>query len=134
VVQIKYKNMNKKILIVEDEQDFRMILQLKFESEGFSVSVAADGDTGIKTAEKEKPDIILSDILMPKMDGIQMIKKLKEKGNPAQVIFLTNFQDTSNIVGALEADKNADYIVKSNMNIGEIVDKVKEKLSRLPQK
>jgi len=126
----KNKNMakiNKKILIVEDDKDFSSILKIKFESEGFSVVTALDGDDGVVAAEKEKPDLIISDVLMPRMDGIQMAEKIKESNKDAVVVFLTNIKD----VDYVEKNKKSagfEYLIKAELRISEIVDKVKQKL------
>ena len=69
---------SKKILIVEDDEDFVFILEKKFTMEGFLVVTAKDGQEGAAVAEKEKPDLILSDILMPNVDGMAMAKKIRE--------------------------------------------------------
>jgi DNA-binding response OmpR family regulator len=120
-------NLDKKILIVEDDKDFLWILQQSFTGAGFSVVFAQDGEEGLKMAEKEKPDLILLDILMPKMDGITVAKKLKEKGIKSQIIFLSNVEDMANITEAFKM-ADSDYIVKSTVHIDNIVKAVKKKL------
>ncbi len=119
---------NKKILIVEDDKSFLWILKQSFVGAGFSVVSAEDGEEGLKMAGEEKPDLILLDILMPKMDGITVAKKLKETGNQAQIIFLTNLKDAEHISQAVEIVKETDYIVKSDLHVDQIVARVKERL------
>jgi DNA-binding response OmpR family regulator len=115
-------NIGKKILIIEDEESFLSILQKVFSSEGFLVLTAKDGEGGISVAEKEKPDLIISDILMPRMDGLTMAKRIRDLKIFSPIIFLTN-------IGEQERDnKEFEYLTKSEMNINEIVAKVKEKL------
>ena len=70
--------MNKKILIVEDELSLREALAKKLVSENFEVLEAENGQIGLEVATREKPDLILLDIIMPVMDGMTMLKKLKE--------------------------------------------------------
>ncbi len=118
---------DKKILIVEDDEDFTYILQKKFTMEGFLVVSAKDGQEGIAMAEKENPDLIISDVLMPKMDGIAMAKKIREKNIDVPIIFLTNTKDTDLTIDAQSSDK-FEYLLKSNTRIGEILEKVKNKL------
>jgi len=118
---------SKKILIVEDDEDFLSILKIKFISEGFSIATAKDGEEGIIMAEKEKPDLIMSDILMPIMDGIEMARKIKESDKDAQILFLTNIQD-ADYAKRLENSKEFDYLIKADLRIDEIVEKVKKKL------
>src|SRR3989344_5966285 len=117
----------KKILIVEDDEDFSYILQKKFEAEGFSVIIAKDGEEGAMAAEKEKPDLILSDMLMPKMDGLAMAKKIKETNTKVPIIFLTNIKDVSYTENIKKSD-NFEYLIKSDTRINEIVEKAKSKL------
>ncbi len=119
---------SKKILIVEDDKDFLWILRQGFDNQGLSIIYAMDGEEGLAIAEKEKPDLIVIDILLPKMDGISMAKKIKEKGVKSQMIFLTNLNDPEHISEAINVAGEADYIVKSDMHIDAIVARVKDKL------
>jgi len=121
------EKIDKKILIVEDDADFLSILQIKFTSEGFSVVTAENGEDGVSVAEKEKPDLILSDVLLPQMNGIEMAEKIKKSGNGALIVFLTNIKDTEHINSARKLG-NLDYLIKSDIRISDIVDKVKAKL------
>jgi DNA-binding response OmpR family regulator len=118
---------SKKILIVEDDKDFLFILKTKFTSEGFSVVTAEDGEEGLAAAEREKPDLIIADILMPKMDGIEMAKKIRESDKNVLVIFLTNVKDEDYIKN-IENLNEFDYLIKSDSPINDIVEKVKIKL------
>jgi DNA-binding response OmpR family regulator len=120
--------MSKKILIVEDDKDFMWILKQNFSNQPFSVLFAEDGEKGLSTAEKENPDLILIDISMPKMNGIEMAKKIKEKGIKSQMIFLTNLKDENHISQAMELTGGADYIVKADVPVASIVSRVISKL------
>lgn len=122
------EEINKKILVVEDDEDFLSILKLKFASEGLSIITAINGDEGISMAESEKPDLIISDVLMPKMDGIEMIKKIRTFDKNVIVIFLTNIKDEDYIKNMKELGET-EYLIKSDLRINEIVNKVKEKLN-----
>ena len=119
----------KKILIVEDEQSLREPLVKKFSGENFEVLQAEDGEKGLKIAKKEHPDLILLDILMPKMDGMTACKKLREDewGKDVPIIFLTNLNDAQQVTDATEAGVY-DYLVKSDWRIEDVVKKVREKL------
>src|SRR6185295_10847997 len=88
----------KKILIVEDELPMLNALSDTFKDEGFIVIQAHDGEEGLESAKETLPDIILVDILMPKMDGMTMLKKLREdeNGKNIPVIVLTNVAPDSN--------------------------------------
>jgi len=123
------KKINKKILIVEDDPSYSNVFKDSFENEGFEVLMAANGEEGLKTALANHPDLIVSDIAMPIMDGLTMIKKLKEDdwGKEAYVILLTNLNDTDKVAEA--AERGAfDYLVKNDWSMEDIVKKVKTRL------
>ncbi len=119
----------KKILIVEDERSLSAALEQKFQSEGYSVLIAKNGEEGLKTALKEHPDVTLLDIVMPKMDGIEMLEELRkdEWGSGAMVIMLTNLSDAEKIDVVTKYDVH-DYLVKADWKIEDLLKKVKEKL------
>jgi DNA-binding response OmpR family regulator len=121
--------MNKKILIVEDEVSLLMALGEKFSQEGFDIIEAKDGEEGLKMAIKKKPDLILLDIIMPVMDGITMLKKLREaeNGKNTPVIVLTNLSDEQAVVESIQNGVN-DYLVKTNWSLDDVVKQVKKKL------
>lgn len=118
---------DKKILIVEDDEDFIYIIQNKFASAGLALITAKDGQQGVEMNTKENPDLILSDISMPKMDGIEMAQKIRETDKDVPIIFLTNIKDVDYTKNA-QTSGNFDYLIKSDTRIGEIVEKVKTKL------
>lgn len=120
-------DINKKILIVEDDKDFLFILQVNFRNEGFFVITAKDGQEGLDLAAKEKPDLILLDILMPKMDGIEVAKQIKKNGANIPIIFLTNVSDINQISKAEEIGPS-DYIIKSDMSVEGVVEQAKKRL------
>jgi len=99
-------NHSKKILIVEDDFSLNEALQEVLEEEGFFVLSAKNGVVGLKQAFAEHPDLILLDIIMPKMNGMTMLRKLREDkwGRDVPVIMLTNVGDTKEVMEALEHD------------------------------
>lgn len=117
------------ILIVEDERDLLETLVDKFNHEGFESLGAGDGEEGLKVALKRQPDLILLDLLMPKMDGLTMLSKLRQDqwGKNAHVIILSNVGDNERVAGALESGAY-EYLVKTDWKIDEIVAKVKKRL------
>ena len=121
------EKINKKILIAEDDLDFGDIIEKEFSRAGFDVSLAKDGLECLEMAKEVNPDLIMLDILMPKMDGIETAQKLKESGIKIPIIFLTNVSDENSISRALETTQS-DYIIKSDMRVEKIVQRVKEKL------
>lgn len=120
---------NKRILVVEDEMSLLKALVTKLENFGYGVLQARDGVEGYEMALNEKPDLILLDIKIPKMDGVAMAKKLREDewGKTAKIIILTNLSDSNEIKEALDAGVY-EYLVKSDWKIEDIVKKVEEKI------
>jgi len=119
----------KKVLIVEDEKPLREILKDKFKVSGFLTFGAKDGKEGLSIALKEHPDIILLDIIMPIMDGMTVLKKLREdpKGKNIPVILLTNLADDQKVAEATEEGVYG-YLVKSDWKIADVVKMVEERL------
>ncbi len=119
----------KKILIVEDDLDMRTMLVDAFTKAGFKTSMASNGEEGLKATLDFKPDLILLDILMPVMDGMTMLDKLRreEWGKDVPVTILTNLGDLGKISEALGRGVFK-YIVKSDLSIDAIVKKVAKEL------
>jgi DNA-binding response OmpR family regulator len=118
-----------KVLIVDDDAFLSGIYATKLELDGFSVVSARDGEEGVKLALKEKPDLILLDVLMPKLDGFEALKRLK--ADPATkaipVIMLTNLGQKEDVEKGLE-DGAADYLIKAHFVPAEAVAKIKKVL------
>lgn len=120
---------NKKILLIDDDAVLLNTVRDKLTSEGFEVISAKNGQEGLDLALKSHPDLIMVDIMMPIMDGMEMTTKLREDawGKNASIIILTNLNDDKKIADFLE--KGAyDYLVKSNWSLQEVVKMVKNKL------
>ncbi len=117
--------MNKNILIVEDEPDLREAMVEALTEAGFNVSAAPDGAIGLEFAIAEKPDLILMDLMMPVMDGHEMLRRLRLDpwGVTAHVVVLSAMDDVSNIGHAHEA-KLEDYIIKAHTSLDELVKKI----------
>ncbi len=120
-----------KVLIVEDEESLAQMYAAKFKREGFTVAVAPDGVSGLELARKEKPEIILLDIILPQKDGFMVLKELKEdnktKGIP--VIMLTNLGQDEDISRGKKLGAD-DYLVKASLTPTQLVDKVKDFLNK----
>ncbi len=116
-----------KILLIEDDPFLSSMYSTKFEMENFYVSSAEDGEKGLKLALNEKPDIILLDILMPKMNGFEVLEKLKanEETNKIPVILLTNLNQKDEIERGMSLGAN-DYLIKAHFMPSEVVDKIKK--------
>ena len=121
-----------KILIVEDDDLMRDSLAEKFAKEGFEITKATNGEEGLKTALQIHPDLILLDILMPKMDGLQMLQRLRQDnwGAHAKTIILTNIADTEKVAEAMniELENPLTYLLKSSHNLDSIFEAVKARL------
>ncbi|MFA7385407.1 MAG: response regulator [Candidatus Paceibacterota bacterium] len=119
-----------KILIVEDEKVMLDSLAEKFTKEGFETIKAVDGEEGLKKALEFHPDLILLDIMMPKMDGLTMLKKIREDswGENVKVVILTNAEDNKRIAEGVEyglTDKFS-YLIKTDNTLDSIVEEVKK--------
>lgn len=121
----------KKILIVEDEIDLLEVLVNRFEMEDFKVLRAADGGIGLGEALNHHPDIVLLDIIMPVMDGMTMLRKLREDawGKTVPVILLTNLSDEEKIAETMQHGVY-DYLVKSDWHMDDVVQKVRQRLKK----
>ena len=113
------------VLLVEDDVFLAGIYQKKFEMEGYKISVAENGEKGLSDAKKKKPDIILLDILLPKLDGFAVLEKLKSDGTTKSipVILLTNLGQKDDVEKGLEAGA-VDYLIKAHFKPSEVVEKV----------
>lgn len=118
--------MNKKILLVEDEQDIREAMEEALQEAGFEVITADNGVNGLKAALENKPDLILLDIIMPEMDGHTMLAKLRgdQWGKNVKVIMLTSMDNVTHVAGAHELNIT-DYIIKAHSSLDDIVKKVR---------
>lgn len=121
---------DKTILVVEDEVPMSTALGDYLRLEGFAVLKAADGEAGLSLALEKHPDLILLDIVMPRMDGLTMLEKLREDewGKHVPVFILTNYGDNEKVAEAL-IDDVSEYFVKSDIKLDEVVLRVKEKLN-----
>ena len=118
----------KTILVIEDEPLLRKALAEKFTNNSYTVLEAADGEEGLSTALQKHPDLILLDIEMPKMDGLTMMKKLREDpwGKDAPIIILTNSLADDLKIKVVVEDHPAYYLTKSDSSLEDILAKVNE--------
>ena len=102
--------MDRKILIVDDEKNIADIIAFNLKKEGYQVIKAGDGEEGVKMAMEENPDLILLDIMMPKMDGYEACKKIREKKNTPIIMLTARAEELDKVLGLeLGAD---DYVTK----------------------
>jgi two-component system alkaline phosphatase synthesis response regulator PhoP len=119
-----------KVLIVDDEPDLVQTLQDRLEMNGYSIITAGNGKEGLEKAVQEKPDIVLLDVIMPIMDGLEMLEALKNHpdGAACGVIMLTARSQRQDIVRAKTCGIQ-DYIVKP-FDLGELIEKIENVLER----
>ncbi len=115
------------ILLVEDEAGLSNLLRQRLEKDGFKVVLARDGEEALKILKTAKPDLILLDVILPKISGFELMEKLKEEPEfqKAPIIIISNLGQESDMekgqtLGAVG------YFVKAKMSVEELVDKVKE--------
>lgn len=118
-----------KILFVEDEPTLQKTLSLALTQEGYDIQNALDGEIGLKLAREIKPDLILLDLILPKMDGFEVLEELKKDDDlkDIPVIVLTNLESSQDIERALALGANT-YLVKANYDLKEVIEKVKENI------
>lgn len=120
-----------KILIIDDDPFILDIYALKFKERGFEVDFAQNGKDGLKKATEQKPEVILLDVVMPGMDGFEVLRELKKDQNTRsiKVVVLTNIGQKEEVERgkALGAD---DYIIKAHFAPSEVVEKVNSVLQK----
>ncbi len=116
------------ILVVEDEEKLSRFVELELSYEGYKVSVANDGFTGLTTARDSNPDLIILDWLMPGLTGLEVCRRLRSTGCKTPVILLTAKDDISDRVAGLDAGAD-DYVVKP-FSIEELLARVRAHLRR----
>ncbi len=125
----RQENQTPVVLVIEDDPILTKMYSEKFTNEGFKVLTALDGESGLEMALNNKVDIILLDVMLPRMSGIDLLKKLREheKGKNTLVVVLTNLTDPAEKERALNLGVK-DYLVKAMQNPGQVVTKVKDRL------
>lgn len=119
-----------KILLAEDDKFTSRAYKNGLEEAGFEVKVVETGTEALESVEEEKPDLLLLDLMMPKLDGVSVLKQMKEnpETDKIPVIILTNLSDKKTLAAALEVGAT-DYLVKTDFTLDDVVAKIKAKLS-----
>ena len=120
---------NTKILIVDDDPFILDMYIIKFKEQGFQIDTATDGKMALEKIQTNNPDIVLLDVVMPKMDGFDVIKKIQENKIPRtfKILFLTNFGQKEDVERGMQLGADG-YIIKAHFTPSEVVAKVKEVL------
>lgn len=118
-----------KVAIIEDDLAIAQMYRIKFEAEGYEVEVAENGKIGFELCEHMKPDIVLLDLMMPEMNGDEMLKKLRATtwGKDMKVVILTNMGEQEAPQGLRELGVKA-FIVKADMTPRQVAELVKKQL------
>ncbi len=115
-----------RVLVIEDDRFLRKAAEAALRRQGYTVLTAPDGETGLQAARAEHPDLVLLDLIMPGMQGFEVLKLLKEDASTSSipVIILSNLGQDSDVKRALEAGA-VDYLVKANLALDMLVGRVK---------
>jgi len=119
----------KKILFIEDGVALQKTLGDVLRKENYEVISALNGEIGLRMALSQKPDLVLLDLILPKMDGFEVLKKLREDPETKEIpiIVLTNLQRMEDVDKALELGATA-YLIKTQYKLKEVIEKVKKVL------
>jgi len=120
-----------RVLIIEDEPVHLGVMKAKLEHEGYDVLSAVDGESGFQIIQKEKPDLVLLDIVLPKLDGFGVLKRMREEKLTMPVIVVSNSGQPVEVDRALELGAK-DYLVKAEFNPADVIDKVAKILGNAP--
>ena len=118
--------MSRKILIIEDDKFLKELIAQKLVKEGYNIAEAIDGEEGIKKVKSEQPDLVLLDLILPGIDGFEVLSKMKEDSSLVSipVIILSNLGQKEDVEKGLKLGA-ADYLIKAHFTPGEIIDKIK---------
>lgn len=120
-----------KILLVEDDMALRDIYSTRFMAEGYEVVTASDGEQALTVAVKEKPELILLDIMMPKISGFDVLDILRTtpETKEAKIVIMTALSQPTDVEKGKQLGAD-EYLVKSQVTLTDVVDKVKQILAR----
>ncbi|MDO8686638.1 MAG: response regulator [Candidatus Berkelbacteria bacterium] len=118
-----------KLLLIEDDVTLVKMYERKFKSDNFEVEIAYDGEEGIIKATKNPPDLIVLDIMLPKMDGLQVFKKLRSQPQTFKtpVLLLTNFDQEDAVFECFKLGA-VDYLIKSDVTPQQVVERIENLL------
>ncbi|WP_046242924.1 response regulator transcription factor [Hymenobacter terrenus] len=116
------------ILLIEDEPSLGLIVKDSLESRGFTVQFAADGETGLHLFRQQCPDIVVADVMMPKLDGFSLARQIRQENTTVPILFLTARSQPADVVHGFELGGN-DYL-KKPFSMDELIVRIKSQLSR----
>ncbi len=120
------QNIMQKILIIEDDKFLRELIVQKLIKEGYDIAEAIDGEEGIKKVKSEQPDLVLLDLILPGIDGFEVLSKMKEDSGLVSipVIILSNLGQKEDVEKGLKLGA-IDYLIKAHFTPGEIIEKIR---------
>jgi DNA-binding response OmpR family regulator len=118
------------VLLIEDEPSLGLIVKDSLESRGFTVQFAADGEEGLSLFRQQCPDIVVADVMMPKLDGFSLAEQIRKENAAVPILFLTARSQTADVVRGFELGGN-DYL-KKPFSMDELIVRIKAQLARQP--
>lgn len=116
------------VLLVEDEKTLSMIIKDTLEEQGFLISIAFNGEGGLRTFYTQKPDVVVADVMMPRMDGFEMVRRIRQTDRTTPVLFLTARSGINDVVEGFELGAN-DYL-KKPFSMQELIIRIKALLHK----
>ena len=116
------------VLLVEDEETLALIIKDTLEGQGFRIRLAKDGEEGLRLFFQEKPDVLVADVMMPRMDGFEMVRRIRQRDRLTPVLFLTARSAINDVVEGFELGAN-DYL-KKPFGMQELIVRIKALLGR----
>jgi DNA-binding response OmpR family regulator len=129
ILNSKNQSSGRRVLIIEDDRFLRELIARKLADEGFDPSEAGEGEEGLKRVKEEKPDLVLLDLILPSIDGFEVLSRMKEDPKLASipVIILSNLGQREEVERGLKLGA-IDYLIKAHFTPGEIIEKIKNAL------
>lgn len=124
-----------KILLIEDDKFLRELIIQKLGKEGYDVAEAVEGESGIAKMKEEKPDLVLLDLILPGIDGFEVLSRMKKDSelSPVPVVILSNLGQRDDVQKGIDLGAE-DYLIKAHFTPGEIVEKIREVLEQQRKK
>lgn len=119
-----------KILLVEDDEALSGMYKMKFQQEGYDISVAGNGEEGLEQIKQKKPDLVLLDLILPQKDGYQVLEEIRQDKDikDIKVFILSNLGQNGEVEKGKQKGAD-DYFIKANLTPARLVEKVRERVN-----